>query len=501
MAAHTNNPDGCLVSTINSSDGAVGGPQSDEVLNMISRLVRTVLERDHIYRGEPECYQRVASSLYRHYIEIESDGFDIERVQREIVEAARQFTTETDEEVILAQLQHYGWYGTNLIDFTTDLNIALFFACDGHHDEDGRIVLLAMPNPNIDYPNTPSNRVIAQKSVFVRPPKGFVEPDGVFIIPKHLKQSILSYLDRCHGISAKTLYNDLHGFNRYYQTHQSAYGQFHLGITKRNQNDQVGAIRHFTECIRLNPNEIRAYRNRALLYLDVGEHDLAMADYAKAIESNPQDPTDYFLRGFAHMHMREYRRAIDDFDVAIGLEPTCTFAYVERGKAMGKVGEFFAAIRDFDKALELNPDDPKVYALRGKDYATVGDHGRAIQDFTTAIDLDPNVASTYFNRALSHIVLKADEPALLDFETVINLLPDVGHGYWGRAMMRLMAKRWGEARFDLNAACSRDFDVAGFFCIQFQGVKGFEETYLVNLPNEIAELVEPECRTPRTMYQ
>ena len=338
MIAQMNNSGGDSVVTANSAYAGVDRAPSDEVLSMISRLVRTVLDADYIYRGEPRCYRRVASSLYRHYLEVESDGFDIEIIQREIVEAAKQFTTETDEEIILAQLQHYGWYGTNLIDFTTDLIIALFFACDGHPDEDGRIVLLKKPSPNIEYPKTPSNRVIAQRSVFIRPPAGFVEPDGIFIIPKGLKQPLLTYLDRCHGIAAKTLYNDLHGFNRYYRTHESAYGQFHLGIAKRDKNDQAGAIEHFTECIRLNPSEIRAYRNRAMLYMDVGEHDLAMADYTKAIELNPQEPTEYFVRGFAHMHIQDYRRAIEDFNVAIELGPEYAPAYVSRGEAMSKTG-------------------------------------------------------------------------------------------------------------------------------------------------------------------
>ena len=35
---------------------------------------------------------------------------------------------------ILTQLQHYESQ-TNLIDFTTDFNIALFFACDGQPGE------------------------------------------------------------------------------------------------------------------------------------------------------------------------------------------------------------------------------------------------------------------------------------------------------------------------------------------------------------------------------
>ena len=41
----------------------------------------------------------------------------------------------------LTELQHFGGY-TNLIDFTTDSHIALFFACDGSRGKPGRIILL-----------------------------------------------------------------------------------------------------------------------------------------------------------------------------------------------------------------------------------------------------------------------------------------------------------------------------------------------------------------------
>ena len=51
----------------------------------------------------------------------------------------------------------------------------------------------------------PRHRVIAQKSVFVRPPNGFIEPhkDNIVTIPPNLKQGILQYLRKYHGISTE----------------------------------------------------------------------------------------------------------------------------------------------------------------------------------------------------------------------------------------------------------------------------------------------------------
>ena len=82
-------------------------------------------------------------------------------------------------------------------------------------------------------PQNPRNRIIAQKSVFVRPLTGFVEPDDVIVIPAHLKQPILNYLDKHHGISDETIYNDLHGIIRKQDMHQIAYIEFYVGSTEQ----------------------------------------------------------------------------------------------------------------------------------------------------------------------------------------------------------------------------------------------------------------------------
>ena len=57
---------------------------------------------------------------------------EIEVVQQRNLEEAKKYTYETDELSILTELQHYG-AKTNLIDFTANYLIALFFACDSNH--------------------------------------------------------------------------------------------------------------------------------------------------------------------------------------------------------------------------------------------------------------------------------------------------------------------------------------------------------------------------------
>ena len=161
----------------------------DEVLNVINQLAKKSAGGDYIYRGEPEHYEKVSSSLYRQYKEIDAIGFDIEVVQKEMLKEASRYTSQTDESEILAELQHYGG-NTNLIDCTTDYLIALFFACNGAPDKGGRVILLQRSddeNKRVWPPQNPNNRVIAQKSVFVQPKKGFVEPAEEIDVPRNLK--------------------------------------------------------------------------------------------------------------------------------------------------------------------------------------------------------------------------------------------------------------------------------------------------------------------------
>ena len=202
-----------------------------EILQKISELAQKAVGDDYLYRGEPAYYERVSSSLYREYSDIEAEYFDVKVVQEEMLQEAKRFIRENNEDVILEQLQHFG-YPTNQIDFTKDYLIALFFACDGQPEEDGRIILLSKSGrDDLKEPKTPENRVIAQKSVFVRPPDGFVEPSDTVVIPQALKEPILAYLDRFHGVNEAALFNDLHGFIKYHRVHESAYVEFYRGLS------------------------------------------------------------------------------------------------------------------------------------------------------------------------------------------------------------------------------------------------------------------------------
>ena len=83
------------------------------------------------------------------------------------------------------------------------------------------------------------NRVIAQKSVFIRHPDGFIRPneDDVIDIPAMLKQPILKHLRNSHSISVETIYNDIHGFIKDQNIHLEVYEAHYIGLTREQRGD------------------------------------------------------------------------------------------------------------------------------------------------------------------------------------------------------------------------------------------------------------------------
>lgn len=213
----------------------------DEILRQIEEKADT---GEYLYRGESKYFETVSSNLYRVFLERENfdvtaEHFDVEIVQKRILDDAEKYLRRTGRDCeILVEMQHYGGK-TNLIDFTTDHCVALFFACEKFSSEDGRIILQKkeLIRPFIKEPPEPINRVVAQSSVFVRPPAGFIRLNNndVIDIPSRLKIPMLEHLRMEYDISTQTIYNDIHGFITYQENHLEAYVAFYKSFLTANQ--------------------------------------------------------------------------------------------------------------------------------------------------------------------------------------------------------------------------------------------------------------------------
>ena len=108
--------------------------------------------------------------MYRHFCEeqerkteippIQNENFSVLTVEKDYIEDARKHIRSDAPDIeVVTELQHYKGK-TNLIDFSRNLYIALFFACESSIKAKGRIIAVNIANlktTKIDYKKNKKN--------------------------------------------------------------------------------------------------------------------------------------------------------------------------------------------------------------------------------------------------------------------------------------------------------------------------------------------------------
>lgn len=133
------------------------------------------------------------------------------------------------------------------------------------------------------------------------------------------------------------------------------------GNKKHLNEDFQGAVNDYTEAIKLDPNCIKAYKNRAAAYCGVNNFEGSVRDYTKVIELSSNNKN--LARAYAsradvkYLHLDDYLGAIEDYDEAIKLEPDqsrALYYYLYRGICRIQLGQQSAAFNDFRIAQDIN---------------------------------------------------------------------------------------------------------------------------------------------------
>lgn len=467
------------------------------LLDKLGEIARVASTGSFVFRGEPKWYLEISSSLYREYKTFLEpfglEGFDIRSVQEEIIADASRYAGNLTPQDILSQLQHYG-HPTNLIDFTTDYLIALFFACASEHAVDGRIILLNTETSLLFRMRSPANRIKAQKSVFVNPPSGLISPDHIVSIESALKLPMLRYLSSFHDISAQTIYDDIHGFIKNAKIHRSAYAEFHIGGLYLGQGVFDEALKHYNRSIELNGYETASLINRAATLARMGRDDEAIKDFTRVITLDHNDARAYRDRGYLYLSKGQTELAEKDFSEAIRLDERMEDAYMGRARIRADRGDFDSAIKDLNVIIDLNPTSSAALSGRGASLAATGNNELALVDLCAAIEIDPNAAAAYMGRALLNFNTGDYQGAVEDLAAYIAVGGDDQTGAQFRRGIGLIALgNFEEARRELETALAQDPFVATRVVKGWSDVVDGTESLVLQdeVPSDLLEMLKP----------
>ncbi len=95
-----------------------------------------------------------------------------------------------------------------------------------------------------------------------------------------------------------------------------------------------------------------------------GDLDSSISAYTEAIRLDPREPKAYVGRASAYFRNRDFEKAIADYTEVIRLDSRLAGARIGRGCAYCQKREFDKAIADFSEAIRLDPKDGGKYENR-----------------------------------------------------------------------------------------------------------------------------------------
>jgi tetratricopeptide (TPR) repeat protein len=101
----------------------------------------------------------------------------------------------------------------------------------------------------------------------------------------------------------------------------SAALDFTLGNLHFQNGNLTEAIRHFNTSINKFPNFLRAHRNLALAYVQMDNHESALASFVKSIELGAADAITYGVLGFSNFQLGRFTSAENAYRMAMLFQP------------------------------------------------------------------------------------------------------------------------------------------------------------------------------------
>ena len=153
-------------------------------------------------------------------------------------------------------------------------------------------------------------------------------------------------------------------------------GWYYLGRTKYNENRFAEAISAFQQCLKLDPQNVKAEDNLGLALAGLGHNEEATAAYQQAIswqaQSLTKNPGPYIDLGGLLVDENRPQDAVSFLLRGIEIAPSESRAHELLGKAYTRIEDFPRAQAALEKAIELSPQAANLHCMLAPVYRKQG---------------------------------------------------------------------------------------------------------------------------------
>lgn len=245
------------------------------------------------------------------------------------------------------------------------------------------------------------------------------------------------------------------------------------------------AVECFSRAIKLRPDVAAGYRYRAYAYLELGDRVQALNDLDQAIRLKPDDIQAYADRAAELYCQRQYDLAIADCDRVLAEDPARSPMVGLRGRCYAARGDTEAALRDFAEAIRGDPENAPRYLLwRAELHLECENYDQARMDCEQVLAIDPSDADAYSLLGLIEQQSGRAERAVAAFSEALAIDPNHAGAHLGRAIGRLELKDFAGAIRDCDAVLQR----GGPSLHRVYEVRGLAKRSLGDFPGALEDL-------------
>ncbi len=256
------------------------------------------------------------------------------------------------------------------------------------------------------------------------------------------------------------------------QTPTTAEGYFNLGKQQFSEKNFDGAIKSFSECLRLDANVQPCIYARGVAYFQNKQYDQSSADFSTLLGNSALSPRDKMqmlngrMQAFCYSGKLEEAAKDEAAIKSLGgnIPKTCMQflaenpnlrpgvvtpeEYIKRGDDLAKKdGKHQEAISNYEKALSKknsstdNKKDSNIYLKIAVSYSSLGDNEKSLSSLKQAIALNPENADAYGELGDAYLRNKDFVAAEANLNKAISLNPRLDTAYNRRGFIYWRVKK------------------------------------------------------------